>query len=529
MLGVLGFAAAARAQEPARTAAPAAPAAQAPQPPTDTTDSTVRFRLPTITVTAQKEAEDIQESPVSVTAVTADTLEQSGARSVSEASQFAPNTFFTEFTARKLSNPRFRGIGSSPNNPGVTTYIDGVPQLNANSSSIELLDVDQIEFVRGPQSALFGRNTLGGLVNITSARPSLAKWTGSLIAPFGNYKAGDVRATASGPLVADKLAVSFGAGYSGREGFTINDITGHDLDSRSAFFGKAQVLWTPNADWEIRGILNGERARDGDYALNDLQALRANPFHAARDFEGYTNRDLVSPTLLVSHAGKTIDLFSTTGFVWWKTADLTDLDYTPLPLITRDNAERDLQFTQEFRVASAKNAALALSKDVMLRWQAGLFLFTQGYTQDAVNSFAPSVLSPQLPFPIAQHSPRRVARRPRRRRVRPGHVDVQQPARRHDRCPRRPRKQDGGAQHVFRPRHCAREPGQRGQLVQRRLAAVHRHLPRQPPEHRLRDGLARLQSRRIQRRIAARQRSLRRGAQLELRGRHQELLARPIG
>ena len=403
VLGALGLTTAAGAQEPARPGGPAAPAVPAEQPQPDSTDSTVRFRLPTITVTAQKEVEDIQEAPVSVTAVTAEVLEQTGARSVSEASQLAPNTFFSEFTARKLSNPRFRGIGSSPNNPGVTTYVDGVPQLNANSSSIELLEIDQIEFVRGPQSALFGRNTLGGLVNITSARPSLAKWTGSIIAPFGNFKAGDVRATASGPVIADKLAVSFGAGYSGREGFTINDITGHDLDSRSAFFGKAQVLWTPNADWQIRGILNGERARDGDYALNDLQALRANPFHAARDLEGYTNRDLVSPTLLVSHVGKTIDLFSTTGFVWWKTADLTDLDYTPLSILTRDNRERDLQFTQEFRVAPAKNAARALSKDITLRWQAGLFLFTQGYTQQAVNSFAPSVLSPQLFFPITQH------------------------------------------------------------------------------------------------------------------------------
>ena len=85
---------------------------------------------------------------------------------MSEAAIYAPNTVFTEWTARKLSNARFRGISSSPNNPGITTYIDGVPQLNANSSSLELLDVDQIEFVRGPQSALFGRNTLGGLVNV---------------------------------------------------------------------------------------------------------------------------------------------------------------------------------------------------------------------------------------------------------------------------------------------------------------------------------------------------------------------------
>ena len=132
-----------------------------------------------MTVTAQKEPADPQELPVSVTTVPLDTLWNGGMTTIGDASIYSPNTYFTDFTARKLSNARFRGIGSSPANPAVTTYIDGVPQLNANSSSIEFLDVNQVEFVRGPQSALFGRNTLGGLVNISSGRPSLTKWTGS--------------------------------------------------------------------------------------------------------------------------------------------------------------------------------------------------------------------------------------------------------------------------------------------------------------------------------------------------------------
>src|SRR5205823_4114154 len=160
-----------------------------------------------------------------------------------------PNIYFNEFTARKLSNPRFRGIGSSPNNPGVTNYIDGVPQLNANTSSIELLDVDQIEFVRGPQSALYGRNALGGVINIISGRPSLRSWTGGVAGPYGNFNGGELRATASGPLKTDTLAIGVGLGYSGRDGFTKNDVTGHDLDSRSAVFGKGQVLWLPAPRW----------------------------------------------------------------------------------------------------------------------------------------------------------------------------------------------------------------------------------------------------------------------------------------
>src|SRR2546426_5768323 len=200
---------------------PAAARAQGGQQPTPGAtgqvtqeDGALRLRLPTITVTAEKEPENIQDAPVSVTAVTADTLQSAGVRSVSEAGQFAPNVFFSEFTARKLSNPRFRGIGSSPNNPSVTTYIDGVPQLNANSSSLGLVDVDQIEFVRGPQGALFGRNTLGGLINITSTRPSFKGWGGRATVPFGNYGEGAFQGSASGPLIADKLALGVGIGYS---------------------------------------------------------------------------------------------------------------------------------------------------------------------------------------------------------------------------------------------------------------------------------------------------------------------------
>ena len=76
-------------------------------------------------------------------------------------------------------------------------------------------------------------------------------------------------------------------GYTRREGFTINDITGKDIDSRSAFFGKGQLRFKPNARWEARALFSGERARDGDYGLSDLGGLRARPFHAFRSIEGF--------------------------------------------------------------------------------------------------------------------------------------------------------------------------------------------------------------------------------------------------
>jgi iron complex outermembrane recepter protein len=363
----------------------------------------VRITVPTVIVTAQKEPADIQRVPVSVTAASKEMIADAGINIVSDAAMYAPNTYFSEFTARALSFARFRGIGSSPANPGITTYIDGVPQLNTNSSSIDLLDVEQIELVRGPQSALFGRNTLGGLVSVTSGRPSLTAWTGNASVPVGNFGAREVRAGVSGPLT-DKLAVGIGMGRRDRDGFTTNDLTGNDLDYRSATSAKGQVLWTPASNWEARVIVTGERARDGDLALNDLGALRGNPFRAARDFEGRNDRNIVSTTALARREGQRFAFSTTTGFVRWTTRAVTDLDYTPAPLITRDNAEEDTQFTQEVRIASAANAPARLSGAAVLRWQAGLFLFTQNYDQDAVNSLLPFVTS--LSFPVSNHSPR---------------------------------------------------------------------------------------------------------------------------
>jgi len=363
------------------------------------------FQLPPLIVTAQKEPADPQSLPLSLTTVAAPTLQNAGIEIVSEAGAYAPNVTFTEFTARKLSNARFRGIGASPANPSITTYFDGVPQLNSNTSSIDLVDVEQVEFVRGPQSALFGRNALGGLVNVTSARPLLSKWSGNFSVPFGNTDAVDVRGGVSGPLIENSLGMSVALQYGRRDGYTVNDLTGNDLDSRSGFSGKGQLLWTPMKSWETRLIINGERDRDGDYALSDLGGLRRNPYHTARDFEGFTHRDIFSTTILNRYDGAKMALSATTGFLNWKTADQTDLDYTPLPLVTRNNEEKSFQFTQEVRVASPGTAPVRLSDRASLKWQGGVFLFTQNYDQNATRNFTAGFLSAFLPFPITQTSP----------------------------------------------------------------------------------------------------------------------------
>jgi len=380
-------------------AAPALAAGQAPAQ-----QGVPPVTLPPVVVTAQKEPADAQRLPVSVSAVNRQTIDTAGFSLISEAAVFSPNTLFAELSARKVSNPFIRGVGSSPSSPGVTTYIDGVPQLNANSANVELIDVEQIEFVRGAQSALFGRNAIGGLINVTTTRPSMTEWTSRIDSPLGTQRERGIRGAMSGPL-SGSSAIGLALGTRVRDGFTVNDVTGNTLDDRSATFGRGQFVYMPTPRWETRVIFGGERDRDGDYALNDLEETRRNPYHAQRNVEGYTDRDIWSSTILVRHEGPRYAFSSTSGGVWWATRDFTDLDYSAMPLLTRNNEEKDTQFTQEFRVASASRAPARLSRQFTVEWQAGVALFSQHYTQDAITTFAPQVLSPSIAVPVSQYSP----------------------------------------------------------------------------------------------------------------------------
>ena len=125
----------------------------------------------------------------------------------------------------------------------------------------------------------------------------------------------------------------------------------------------------------------------------------------ARDFEGFTNRDINNATFNLRGTGENFAIEATTGFITWDTEDATDLDYTPLPLATRTNDEHDRQFTQEVRIASPENAPLAITDQMLLKWQAGVEYFNQAYEQLAINTLGAGVFSPQVLFPLKMYSP----------------------------------------------------------------------------------------------------------------------------
>jgi iron complex outermembrane receptor protein len=338
-------------------------------------------QLPDIIVTANHAPERVQDVAASVTGIPSSEIERAGLGSVRDASALAPNINVVEFTARAVSNPQFRGVGGSPTNPGVTTYIDGVPQLSGDTSSIEFLDLERIEFVRGAQGTLYGRNTLGGVINLISREPS-KQWSAFGEQTVGDFAQRDFRGGVSGSLTND-WAGSLAAGYSTRDGYTINDATGHDLDRRDAKLGKAQLAYRPNDQLQIRLIGYLEDSNDGDFALGDLAQLRANPYHVNHNFEGFTQRRINGQTLHIDYRSAAFNFESITGRVGYSALETTDLDANATDQLTRRNHRIGDQLTQEFRFSSPQ--ALSLWGDLHLNWQAGLFGFRQGNDQQVTN------------------------------------------------------------------------------------------------------------------------------------------------
>jgi len=340
-----------------------------------------------ITVTARKSPEPLQEVPGAVTVRSAVDLASAGARNLRDAASGTPGLTLADFSSRQLTFPYVRGIGAGQNDPGVATYIDGVPQLSYITANQELLDADRVEFLRGPQGALYGNGSLGGVVNIVP-RPPSATPDGFVSLTAGSHGLFDGRVRAEGPL-GDALLGSFSGGFATRNGYTKNDVTGHDLDDQQAWFGRAQFYLPNQGDWDFRLSVTGESDRDGDYALYDLASLRANPYHASHDYEGCNDRDLLQPAFTARRHGDHVEFTSITAFQWWRTHSRTDLDYTSLDLMRQRVDAISAAGIEELRLSSPVDAPVALTDRLNLHWLAGAFFFAARTQRETLTDYRP--------------------------------------------------------------------------------------------------------------------------------------------
>ena len=338
-------------------------------------------------VTARKWEERLLEVPGSVSLVGLEDLRTSGWDSLREAASTVPNLNLTEFSSRRLSFPFVRGVGSGQGDPSVITYVDGVPMFGSGGVNLPLDGVERIEFLRGPQGTLYGRNALGGVMHVITERPT-DELSYRASAAFGDFDQQEFRAAASGPTTEGGPLWSFATSWVGREGFTDNDFTGNDVDDRNGFFGRGQLLFTPDDDSEVRVTIFGERARDGGFVLSDLAGLRDDPHTINQNFEGVANRDLCSPAVTWTRYGDGVDFVSISAFQHWEVTETSDFDFSPIDGVRRRTEEEQDYLYQELRLSSAEGRGVQVG-DGELRWLAGASGFASQSDRSAANDFRP--------------------------------------------------------------------------------------------------------------------------------------------
>jgi iron complex outermembrane receptor protein len=344
--------------------------------------------LDPVRVTARRWWEYAQDVPSSVTVVDSETLRDAHVSDVREASQYVPNLFITEFSSRRLSFPTLRGISTGVGEPSVVTYIDGVPQLRVSSTNISLLDVERIEFLRGPQGSLFGRNAIGGVINIETERPGDAPSL-DLNAMVGTYQLQEYDFSASTPVVDDELFISLSGQYAQRDGYTTNSFSDTRVDDRRSLFGRGRVLWTPDDENEFEYTAYYEQDRDGAFVLGDLDALEDNPFVIAQDFDGSADRDILSNAVRYGHSGEHLKVDSVTSFLTWEIDEEADFDFSTIDGVRRFTMEEEDYFYHETRFSSAEDAPIRLGERATLKWLAGGTFFAAERDESAANEFRP--------------------------------------------------------------------------------------------------------------------------------------------
>jgi iron complex outermembrane recepter protein len=351
-----------------------------------------------IIVTATRRTEALADIPLAVSAVSSESLQNSGANDIRQLNQLAPSLLVSSTGSEANGSARIRGIGTVGDNPGlessVAVFVDGVYRSRSGIGLNELGEIERIEVLRGPQGTLFGRNASAGLIHIISKKPEF-EFGGNGEATYGNYNYMRAAGSITGPIT-ESIAARLDGVYVKRDGFfkVVNAAgpTGERVNDRDRYFLRGQLLFEPSDAVSLRLIADYTNRKEaccagvykstnetfdptpgvpGDYGirssnrviniLNGFNAVFPTPndrfsrqvaITPGRSLDGKTTDGGISAELnLVLGA---VNLTSITAYREYKASQAGDVDYSTVDLLYRVNDgtsfRRFKTFTQELRL-----------------------------------------------------------------------------------------------------------------------------------------------------------------------------------
>jgi iron complex outermembrane receptor protein len=335
-------------------------------------------QLDAVVVTAQKQEANIQNVPISITAVSSRDIDAYRLWASRDLKGIVSNLYAADpGDGRNVIS--IRGITSTSYDPAVVTYIDGVPQFTLDTYIPQLFDVDHIDVLKGPQGTLYGRNAMGGVINIVTKKPD-DQMHASLEVSEGNHELQRYTLQFTAPLIAGKLFLGIAGLYEGSDGFYINDYNNSRFDKQHRFADNIYLKYLLNPQWSFTLNMKNVWNRDnGAFPLNpSVSDAFVNPYHLDQNAIGEMVDNTLNGSLMIRHTGTKVDFSSLTAYQsnYRYYVNPVDGDFSPLDAISIVNNygsqwNKVNAWTEELRLSSATASSSPF------KWAVGSYLFLQ--------------------------------------------------------------------------------------------------------------------------------------------------------
>ncbi|MDG1859888.1 MAG: TonB-dependent receptor, partial [Emcibacteraceae bacterium] len=332
-----------------------------------------------IYVTSQKRTEPLKDVPISVSTLSAETIERTGVRDLKSIAEYIPNLEISQSNDFR-STVSIRGVGAQSRNIGfdarVGVYVDGVYMGQSPALNQELLDLERVEVLRGPQGTLFGKNTVAGAINLVSKKPG-EEFSGKASADFGNLNYREFKGSVNVPL-SDKIFAKVSMAKADRDGYVENITTGNKLIGVDSLAYRAQLRILASENLEINASFDGLNSESlvlvGE-PLSDTFAFAPTTIApekrtVAFDMDPDDKRDIYGGHLDLDYEfdnGHTLK--SITGYRYTDAIYHNQTDYSAVDVASIQFADTFKQTTQEFQFISPD--------DQRFTYMGGLYYYDQ--------------------------------------------------------------------------------------------------------------------------------------------------------
>ena len=347
------------------------------------------YKLDEIQIKSPKYNSNIFELPVTATMISARSIESQKVENLTDLSGIVPNFYMPDYGSKLTSPVYIRGIGNRINTPSVGLYVDNIPYFEKSVFNFEFFDLERIEVLRGPQGTLYGRNTMGGLINILTTNPDHKRLT-SIMADYGNYGQINTQLSHNQPI-SKSLSALVNFSQKHQDGFYTNEFNGDKVDKLNSYAGRVKLLYEPSA--KFKALLNAqyEDSKQGGYpyAIYDDNTQTAASINY-NDYSSY-DRSMFSSGLNMQYFAKNFTVRAVSSYQYVKDFQGIDQDFTPASLFFVKQDQKQNMYAQEINIQSKETKNY--------EWLFGVFGFQQNQDKGVDVAYGPDgLVKYKLPY-----------------------------------------------------------------------------------------------------------------------------------